>query len=109
MLEDESIYEFNIRFRDIANNSFALGKMMSEEKLVRKILRPLPQKLDMKVIAIEEAQDLSTLKVDKLIGSLMTFEVVINGRSEKKNKGVAFVSKIQKDVDQGNKDTEENM
>lgn len=59
----------------------------------------------MKVISIEEAQDLSTLKVDELIGSLQTFEISINGRSEKKSKGVAFVSNTQVKEDQGDKDT----
>lgn len=92
MMKDESISDFNIRLCDISNNSFSLGEKMSEEKLVRKILRYLPQKIDMKVTTIEEAQDLSTLKVDELIGSLQTFEFSINGRSQKKNKGVAFLS-----------------
>lgn len=54
---------------------------MLEEKLVGKILRSLLKKIDMKVTAIEEAQDLSTLKVDELIGSLQTFELAINVRS----------------------------
>ncbi|MCI38998.1 gag-pol polyprotein, partial [Trifolium medium] len=59
MEEEENILEFNARLRDIANTSFALGEKMSEEKLVRKILRSLPKRFDMKVTAIEEAQDLS--------------------------------------------------
>lgn len=70
MWEDESISKFNIRLHDMANSSFALGEKMSEEKLVRKILTYLPQKFDMKVTTIEEAQDLRTLKVDKLTDSL---------------------------------------
>jgi len=48
---------------------------MSHEKLVRKILRSLSNKYDMKVTAIEEAQDISNMKVDELIGSLQTFEL----------------------------------
>jgi hypothetical protein len=55
--EDKSISDFNIRLRDTANTSFTLGEKMSEEKLVRKILRSLPKKFDMKVTTIEEAQD----------------------------------------------------
>jgi hypothetical protein len=45
MDEDETIYEFNRRHRDIADTSFALGEKMFEEKLVRKILRSLPRDL----------------------------------------------------------------
>ncbi|MCI89325.1 gag-pol polyprotein, partial [Trifolium medium] len=59
---------------------------MSEEKLARKILRSLPKRFNMKVIAIEESQDLSTIKVDELIGSLQTFEMALDDRTEKKHK-----------------------
>ena len=43
---------------------------MSEAKLVRKILRTLPKKFDIKVTTIEEAQDIDNLRVDELVGSL---------------------------------------
>ncbi|MCH88483.1 gag-pol polyprotein [Trifolium medium] len=92
MEQDETISEFNTRLRDIANSSFALGGKMSEEKLARKILRSLPKRFNMKVTTIEEAQDLSTIKVDELIGLLQTFEMAINYRTEKKNKNTNFVS-----------------
>lgn len=43
----------------------------------------------MKVTTIEETQDVSTMKVDDLIRSLFTFEMVIDDKSEKK-RSVAF-------------------
>ncbi|PNX64440.1 gag-protease polyprotein, partial [Trifolium pratense] len=46
----------------------------------------------MKVTAIEEAQDISSMKVDELLGSLQTYETSINERLEKKNKSIAFMS-----------------
>lgn len=92
MNEDESICEFDIRLCDIANTSFSLSEKMSEEKLTRKILRSLPKRFDIKVTSIDEAQDLSSIKVDELIGSLRTIKMSINERSEKKNKGITFVS-----------------
>lgn len=92
-------------FCDITNTSFALSEKMFEKKLARKILRSLPKRFDMKVTAIEEAQDLISIKVDKIIGSLQTFEISINERSEKKNKGIAFVSNDEES--QG--DIEENL
>ncbi|XP_057432497.1 uncharacterized protein LOC130725270 [Lotus japonicus] len=48
MKEEETISDFHMRVRDLANASFALGEQMSEEKLARKILRSLPKKYDMK-------------------------------------------------------------
>lgn len=99
MNEDESISDFKIRLRDISNTSFALGENMSEEMLSRKILRSLSKKFDMKVKTIEEARDLSNIKVDELIGFLQTFEMTTNDRIEKKNKSIAFVSNIEEDED----------
>lgn len=56
----------------------------------------------MKVTSIEEVKDLSSIKVDKLIDSLKTFEMSIHERSEKTNKGITFVSNIE--GDQGDKE-----
>ncbi|MCI73770.1 gag-pol polyprotein, partial [Trifolium medium] len=39
------------------------------------MLRSLPKKFDMKVSAIEEAKDISDMKLDELVGSLQTYEV----------------------------------
>lgn len=74
MKDDENIHDFHMSILEIANSSSALGERMSEEKLVRKILRSLPKKFDMKVTTIEEAQDIISMRVDELIGSLQTFE-----------------------------------
>ncbi|GAA0152259.1 hypothetical protein LIER_10780 [Lithospermum erythrorhizon] len=50
---------------DIANESFALGEVISNEKLVRKVLRTLPKRFAYKVTIIEEAQDLMTMRIDR--------------------------------------------
>ena len=80
MLDDESIHDYHLNILDIANAFDSLGEKISNEKLVRKILRSLPKRFDMKVIAIEEVQDISNMKVDELIGSLQNFEIMINNR-----------------------------
>ncbi|KAA0040128.1 gag-pol polyprotein [Cucumis melo var. makuwa] len=72
MTEDETIVEFNVRVLDIINKSDALGKKMSDSKLVQKVLRSLPSRFNMKVTAIEEANDLPKMKLDELFGSLRT-------------------------------------
>ncbi|WJX72422.1 hypothetical protein P8452_56307 [Trifolium repens] len=92
MEDEETISEFNTRIRDIANSTFALGEKIPEDKLARKILRSLPKRSNMKVTAIEESQDLSTMKVDELIGSLQTFEMSLDDKPEKKMKNLAFKS-----------------
>lgn len=94
MLESESIAEFNVRLLDISNESFALGMKIFEEKLVRKVLRSLPKKYDIKVIVVKEAQDIATIKVDELFSCLRTFEMSLDEKSNKKVKGMALQSSM---------------
>ncbi|KAK2369245.1 hypothetical protein QL285_082393 [Trifolium repens] len=98
MKEDESVHDFHMNVIDFSNSFDSLGEKIPEEKLVRKILRSLPMKSDMKVTAIEEAQDISSMKVDELIGSLQTFELSINERSEMKNKSITSISNIDDEI-----------
>ncbi|XP_058741876.1 uncharacterized protein LOC131614283 [Vicia villosa] len=92
MKEDESIHDFHMNVLEIENASSALGEKIPEEKLVRKMLRFLLKRFDMKVTAIEEAQDINRMRLNDLVGSLLTFELSINDRAEKKNKSIAFVA-----------------
>ncbi|KAA0056213.1 putative mitochondrial protein [Cucumis melo var. makuwa] len=80
MTEDESVCDYNKRVLEIANESLLLGEKIPDSKIVRKVLRSLPRKFDMKVTAIEEAHDITTLKLDELFGSLLTFEMAIADR-----------------------------
>ena len=84
MKKDEIIHDFHMNIIDIANSSSDLGEKIPEVKLVRKILRFLPKRFDMKVTAIEEAQDIDSMKVDELMGSLQTYELAIGEKTEKK-------------------------
>jgi len=94
MKEDENIQDFHMNILDMDNSFDSLGEKISDEKLVRKILRYLPKRFYMKVTAIEEAQHVSNMKVDELIGSLQNFEIVVNNRTEKKGKRIAFASNV---------------
>ncbi|XP_045799072.1 uncharacterized protein LOC123893185 [Trifolium pratense] len=97
MKEEETIHDFHMNILEFANSFDALGEPISDEKLVSKILRSLPKRFDMKVTAIEESQDLATIQVDELIGSLQTYELGMNQRKEKKNKSLAFASNTGED------------
>jgi hypothetical protein len=100
MTEDENIHEFHMSILEIANASGALGEKISDENLVRKILRSLPKRFAMKVTAIEDSQDISNMRVDELIGSLQTFEMGLNDGSEKKTKSMAFMSNTEEENSQ---------
>jgi len=109
MKEDESIQEFHMNILDLANAFDTLGEKMSEEKLVRKILRSLPKRFDMKATAIEEAQDISEMKVEELIGSLQNFEIIINNRVEKEDNKAPSVFNAGIKETYGNLENDENL
>lgn len=98
MFEEKIITKSNVRLLDITNGSFVLGEKISKEKLVRKVLRSLPKRFDMKVTAIEEAHDIATMKVDKLSGYLRTFEMSFGDKSDKKSKNIALQLMVESDV-----------
>ncbi|XP_062104243.1 uncharacterized protein LOC133815415 [Humulus lupulus] len=71
MKADETIANMYTRFTTITNGLNSLGKVLSQKEMVTKILRSLTKAYQGKVIAIQEAKDLSTLPLEELIGSLM--------------------------------------
>jgi len=106
MKEDENMKDFHMNILDMATFFHSLGEKMFDKKLVRKILRSLPKRFDMKVTAIEEAQGISNMKVDELIGSLQNFEIVVNNRTEKKGLSIAFASNV--DTEEFQEDIEDD-
>ncbi|CAM8982706.1 unnamed protein product [Rhodiola kirilowii] len=67
MQEDETIADFNTRVLDISNKAFALREPMTEETLVRKVLRSLTKRFAMKALAVKEANDVKTMRLDELM------------------------------------------
>ncbi|PNX66967.1 gag-protease polyprotein [Trifolium pratense] len=109
MKDDETIMEFHMTILDYDNQFDAFGEKIPEKKLVRKMLRSLPKKFDMKVTAIEEAKEISEMKLDELVGSLQTYELATNERMEKKTKSIAFVSNAEDEYQQSEIDFEDNI
>ena len=60
----------------------ALGVKFTDLDLVSRILNTLTSGWERNVLAIEEANDLSTLKVEELIGNLMSYEANLQTRKE---------------------------
>ncbi|KAK8697753.1 hypothetical protein V6N13_113891 [Hibiscus sabdariffa] len=70
----------------IVNGLKGLREVIPEDKLVRKLLYSPPESWDSKRNAIIEAKDLKTLKLDTLMGSLLTHEIMKQGREEEKKR-----------------------
>ncbi|MFQ6636248.1 hypothetical protein Gotur_014053 [Gossypium turneri] len=82
--ETKTIGEFYAKFCDLAYQAFTIGSEYSNSKLVRKVIRSSPERFNIKVTTIKEAKDIDFMRIDKLIGSLQTFE--INLEEAKKGK-----------------------
>ena len=111
MESDETITGMFICFTKIVNNLKNLGKSYTNSELSRKILQSLPQTWEAKVTAIQEAKDLSTIKLEELLGSLLTHELILNQHLEEESKrkktiGLKIVIQEEK-VDNSSEDESE--
>jgi hypothetical protein len=94
MLEEETFGEFYSEMSDLRNSMVSLGKPVSDVKLIRKILRSLPEHFRIKVTTIEERKDLEEMKIEELVGSLQTYELSLP--SVKKLKTIALKASKKK-------------
>ncbi|XP_012840358.1 PREDICTED: uncharacterized protein LOC105960701 [Erythranthe guttata] len=78
MEENETVSEFNSILCEISNEAHGLGETYPEVKLVRKVLRSMPDRFAYKITAIDEASDVDSLRLEDLIGNLQTFENKLN-------------------------------
>ena len=92
MSEDESFDSFYSKLNDVVIGKFNLGKKTEDSKVVRKILRSLPESFRAKVIAIEESKDFDEIKVQELIGSLQTYELSLPNQRKSKSFALKMIN-----------------
>ncbi|MQM05051.1 hypothetical protein Taro_037857 [Colocasia esculenta] len=86
MQSGQSITQMFSRFTDITNGLAGLGKTYKMGDMVRNILRSLPSSWTPKVTAIEEANDLKKMSLEKLVRSLMAHEINMERLGESSSK-----------------------
>ena len=57
------------------NSAFNLGETIPEPKIVRKVLKSLPERLHAKITAIEESKDIDKIPLTEFFGNLQTYEL----------------------------------
>ena len=84
-MEDKSFDEFYAKLKDIVNSAFNLGETIPEPKIVRKVLRSLPERFHTKITTIEESMDIDKIPLTELVGNLQTYELGLTkiGKSSK--------------------------
>ena len=70
MEEDESFDEFYAKLKDIVNSTFNLGETIPEPKIVRKVLKSLPERFHAKIATIKESKDIDNISLIELVGNL---------------------------------------
>jgi hypothetical protein len=94
MLEEESFNEFYTKISDLRNSMTNLGKKISNAKIIKKILKSLPERFSIKVTTIKESKDLDNMRIEELVGSLQTYEFSLP--SFKKTKSIALKAAKEK-------------
>ena len=109
MEEDESFDEFYTKLKDIVNSTFNLGKTIPEPKIVRKVLKSLPERFHAKITAIEESKDIDKIPLTELVGNLQTYELGLTRiRKSSKSKSMALKAKSS-DIDESLNDEDSKM
>ena len=109
MEEDESFDEFYVKLKDIVNSAFNLVETILEPKIVRKVLRSLPERFYAKITAIEESKDIDKIPLTELVGNLQTYELGLT-RSGKTGKGKTVTLEVKSsDTDESSDDEDSKM
>ena len=109
MEEDESFDEFYAKLKDIVNLAFNLGEIIPEPKIVRKVLRSLPERFHAKIMAIEESKDIDKILLTELVGNLQTYELGLT-RIGKMGKGKSMTLKVKSsEMDESSDDEDSKM
>ena len=109
MEEDESFDEFYAKLKDIVHSAFNLGETIPEPKIVRKVLRSLPERFHAKIIAIEESKDIDKIPLTELVGNLQTYELRLT-RIGKTGKGKSMTLKAKSsETDESSDDEDSKM
>ncbi|KAA0048722.1 gag-pol polyprotein [Cucumis melo var. makuwa] len=89
----EGTFKVKISWLQILTSRFEALQMGEDETIVEfNVLRSLLSKFNMKVTAIEEANDLSKMKLDELFGSLQTFEIHLGHTVSRRKPGLVLTS-----------------
>ena len=105
MDDNESFDSFYGKLSEIVIAKPNLGEKIEDAKVVRKILRSLLEGFHVKVTAIEESKDLDEIKIQELIGSLLTYELGLP--SHKTSKSLALKTITERMDDSSKEDDAE--
>ena len=91
------------------NSAFNLGETIHEPKIVRKLLRSLPERFHAKITTIEVSKDIDKIPLTELVGNLQTYELGLS-KIGKLGKGKSMALKAKSsDTDESFDDEDSKM
>ena len=109
MKDDESFDEFYAKLKDIVNSVFNLRETIPEPKIMRKVLRSLPERFHAKITTIKESKDIDKIPLTEMVGNLQTYELGLTriGKSGE-SKSMALKAKSS-DTDESSDDEDSKI
>ena len=109
MEENELFDEFYAKLTDIVNSAFNIREIIPEPKIVRKVLRSLPERFHAKITVIEESKDIDKIPLIELVGNLQAYELGLTRiRKSSKRKSMALKAKSS-DTDESSNNEDSKM
>ena len=91
------------------NSTFNLGETIPEPKILRKVLRSLPERFHAKITTIEESKDIDKISLTELVGNLQTYKLGLTRIGKLgKSKSMALKAKSS-DTDEPSNDEDSKM
>ena len=109
MEKDESFNEFYAKLKDIVNSAFNLGKTIPKPKIVRNVLRSLPERFHAKITAIEESKDIKKIPLTELVGNLQTYELGLTRIGKSSKSKIMTLKAISSDTDESSDNEDSKM
>ena len=109
MEKDESFNEFYTKLKDIVNSAFNLGKTIPKPKIVRNVLRSLPERFHAKITAIEESKDIKKIPLTELVGNLQTYELGLTRIGKSSKSKIMTLKAISSDTDESSDNEDSKM
>ena len=109
MEEDELFDEFYAKLKDIVNSAFNLGETILKSKIVRKVLRSLPERFHAKITTIEESKDIDQIPLTELVGNLQTYELGLSRIGKSSESKIMALKAKSNDTDESSDDEDSKM
>ena len=92
----------------MCSSDLNFGKTIPEPKIMRKVLRFLPERFHVKITTIEESKDIDKIPLIELVGNLQTYELGLT-RIGKPGKNNMALKAMSNDTDESLGDEDSKM